>query len=152
MTVLRELFPGPVGYSDHTPGHHAALAAVALGAEIVEKHIALDFDVANAQDWKVAAGPEDFPDFVRSLREVESSLGRAEKALQPCEEPALEWALKYVVAATDLEPGTELGREMLTTKRARSGIPASDLGAVTGHRVKRRVAKDTPLNDDDLLP
>src|SRR5207244_2049117 len=59
MDRLRAIFPGPVGYSDHTANGLAVLAAVARGARIVEKHITIRRDVPNAQDWKVSAGPED---------------------------------------------------------------------------------------------
>lgn len=67
MDRMRELFAGPVGYSDHTQGHQVVLAAVARGASIVEKHITLDFDVPNAQDWKVSCGPDDFAAFARKI-------------------------------------------------------------------------------------
>lgn len=145
MDRMRELFEGPVGYSDHTQGHHVVLAAVARGAALVEKHITLDFDVPNAQDWKVSAGPDDFAAFVREIREVEAALGRPRKEVQPCEEAALNWALKSLVAARDLPAGTVLGREHLVFKRPGDGIPPSRIAEFLGRRLARAVVADEPI-------
>jgi len=78
IVLLRERFGVLAGYSDHTRGFHIPLAAVALGARIIEKHISLDFDVPNAQDWKVSCGPHDLARFISELREVEAALGLRE--------------------------------------------------------------------------
>jgi N,N'-diacetyllegionaminate synthase len=150
MQALQEVFPGPVGYSDHTDGHHAVLAAVALGAAIVEKHITLDFNVPDAQDWKVSAGPEDFPVLVRHLREVEAALGSGVKAVQPCETAALTWALKSLVAVRDLPAGTVLEAPMLTAKRAGSGLAPGLLPRVLGRRLSRDLGEDQPLEWEHL--
>ena len=150
MEALRRVFPGPVGYSDHTGGGHAVLAAVALGAGIVEKHITLDFNVPNAQDWKVAAGPETFPALVRAIREVEAALGTAEKIPQPCEESGMHWALKSLVAARDLAAGTVLDAGMLAAKRPGGGIAPARLGDVIGRRLCRALSADDAVSWDDL--
>ena len=150
MEALRHVFPGPVGYSDHTDGGHAVLAAVALGASIVEKHITLDFDVPNAQDWKVAAGPETFPALVRAIREVEAALGKAEKIPQPCEDSGRHWALKSLVAVRDLPAGTVLAGGMLTAKRPGDGIAPGRLGEIIGRRLRRPLSADDAVSLDDL--
>lgn len=150
MDALRDIFPGPVGYSDHTRGHHVCLAAVALGADIIEKHITLDFDVPNAHDWKVAAGPDDFAEFVRSVREVEAARGTKDKAPQESERPALHWALKSLVAARHLTAGTRLQRSDLLAKRPGGGIAPSQIDAVAGRTLTRDVAADEALAWDDL--
>lgn len=150
MDALREIFPGPVGYSDHTRGHHIPLAAVALGASIIEKHITLDFDVPNAQDWKVSAGPDDFADFVRTIREVETALGSGVKTPQVCEEPALQWALKSLVAARPLSAGTSLTKNDMIAKRPGGGISPCQLDAVLGRRLARDLRADEALSWNDL--
>jgi N,N'-diacetyllegionaminate synthase len=150
MQALRELFPGPVGYSDHTRGHHVPLAAVALGAQIIEKHITLDFNVPNAQDWKVAAGPDDFADFVRSIREVEAARGNGLKGPQACEQPALHWALKSLVAARPLSAGTRLQSSDVLAKRAGGGIAPNQIDAIAGRTLARDVAADEALAWEDL--
>lgn len=150
MDRLRDIFPGPVGYSDHTEGHVAVLAAVARGAQLVEKHVTLDFDVPNAQDWKVSCGPHDLAEFVRSIREVDAMLGTGDKGPQPCETPALEWALKSLVATRELTAGTTLEPEMLVAKRPGGGISPARLPTVIGRRLKRAVAADEAICEGDL--
>ncbi|MCH8275771.1 MAG: N-acetylneuraminate synthase family protein [Armatimonadetes bacterium] len=145
MDTLKEMFTGPVGYSDHTDGHHAVLAAVARGAAIVEKHITLDFDVPEAQDWKVSAGPDDLSHLVRQIREVEMALGSGEKDTQSCEAEALTWALKSLVAARDLARGTVLAGDMVVAKRPGDGLAPSCLADILGRRLKRDVAADEPI-------
>ncbi len=150
MDQLKGLFPGPVGYSDHTQGHHAILAAVALGATIVEKHITLDFDIPNAQDWKVSAGPDDLAILIQQIREVEQALGTGEKMVQPCEIPALDWALKSLVARTPLNAGHPLSADMLVAKRPGGGIPPSELDTLMGRVLTKDLAADTMLSWEDL--
>lgn len=150
MDRLRALFPGPVGYSDHTQGHHVVLAAVAHGAAIVEKHITLDFNVQDAQDWKVSCGPDDFAEFVQKIRDVETALGRPIKQVQPCEKAALNWALKSLVAATDLPPGTVLTAEHLLAKRPGDGISPNQQEIIIGRRLARPVCADAAIGLEDL--
>jgi N-acetylneuraminate synthase/N,N'-diacetyllegionaminate synthase len=152
MHALQEIFPGPVGYSDHTDGHHAVLAAVALGAAIVEKHLTLDFNVPDAQDWKVSAGPEDFPVLVRQIREVEAALGSGVKTVQPCEAPALVWALKRLVAARNLAAGTVLEMDMIITKRAGAGLTPVHLPEILGRRLSLDLGVDEPIEWEHLAP
>lgn len=150
MDTLRAVFPGPVGYSYHTYGHHVCLAAVARGATIIEKHITLDFDVPNAQDWKVSAGPDDFAALVRSVREVEAALGSAEKRTAHVESAALGWALKSLVAARRLPRGSTLTSEMLLAKRPGGGIEPSRLPDVLGRTLRRDLEADEALAWSDL--
>lgn len=150
LEVLRDIFPGPVGYSDHTCGHHISLAAVALGVDIIEKHITLDRDVPNAQDWKVSAGPDDFAEYVRTIREVEAAVGVREKTLQGAEEQAAHWALKSLVAARNLPAGTVLELKDLAAKRPGDGIPPCRIDSVLGRILRRAVAADEALSWDDL--
>ena len=125
---------------------------MALGASIVEKHITLDFNVPNAQDWKVSCGPDDFAAFVREIREVEASLGRFAKEVQFCEQTALSWALKSLVAACDLKAGTVLEPEHILSKRLGGGIPPGRQEEFLGKRLARPVAADVALSLEDLEP
>jgi N,N'-diacetyllegionaminate synthase len=152
IQTLKEIFPGPVGYSDHTDGHHAALAAVALGGAIVEKHITLDFNVPGAQDWKVSAGPEDFPLLVQHLREVEAALGSGVKAVQHCEASALTWALKSLVATRNLSAGTVLTEDMVIAKRSGAGLAPVHLPKILGRKLSLDLKADQPLEWEHLAP
>lgn len=150
MDVLQEMFPGPVGYSDHTQGALAVMAAVARGAQIIEKHISLDFDIPDAQDWKVSCGPDDFHNFVSDIRAVERVLGKVEKCPQACETGALEWALKSLVATRELPAGTIIEADMLVAKRPGGGLPPSRHRDVIGQRLKRRLVEDEALTEGDV--
>ena len=150
MDALRTLFPGPVGYSDHTPDHMALLAAVARGAEVVEKHITILRDVPEAQDWKVSAGPEDFPALVADIRRLETLLGHGRKEAAPSEAAGMAWALKSVVAADQLEAGRILGPGDLVAKRPGNGVPASRLEEFIGRRLRHTVAADSALSFEDI--
>ena len=138
------------GYSDHTRGFHFPLAATALGAAIIEKHITLDFDVPNAQDWKVSCGPEDLHLMVGWIREIEAGLGHGEK--EPCyaEKQSLAWARKSLVAACDIVAGPAITRDMLVSKRPGTGISPADTQKVIGKKAVADIKKDTVITWEHL--
>ena len=111
-----------------------------------------DFNVPNAQDWKVSCGPADFADFVKAIRDVEATLGRAVKEIQPCEREALNWALKSLVAARDLPVGTVINADLLRAKRPGDGIPPGRKDELIGKRLARAVAADANVRFEDLEP
>jgi N-acetylneuraminate synthase/N,N'-diacetyllegionaminate synthase len=150
MDRLADLFPGPVGYSDHTPDHLAALAAVARGARIIEKHITVLRDIPNAQDWKVSCGPEDFPAFIENIRRVEAMIGRRAKQPTGSEEAALSWALKSLVAAHPLAAGHVLRADDIAAKRPGTGISPNRIGELIGRKLLRDVVADHLFTPGDL--
>ena len=150
MDRLKEMFPGPVGYSDHTAGDMAILASVARGAQVVEKHITILRDVPNAQDWKVSAGPEDLAQLVANIRRVESMIGHGRKEPAPCEEAGVEWALKSLVAARDLPAGHRLAVGDIVARRPGTGIPANRMAEFYDRGLKRDVAADAFFTVEDL--
>lgn len=142
LARLRACCDAIIGYSDHTRGFHIPLAAVALGARVIEKHITLDYDVPNAQDWKVSCGPDDLARFITELREVEAALGVRPDAPQGAEAQSLVWASKSLVAAHDLPAGHVLQEPDLTSKRPGTGIPPAENARVVGRRLKTDLAAD----------
>lgn len=150
MDRLRAIFPGPVGYSDHTADGVAVLAAVARGARIVEKHITILRDFPNAQDWKVSAGPENFAAFVADIRRVEAMIGHGRKEPAPCEQAGEGWALKSLVAAYDLAAGHVLAAADLMAKRPGNGVLPNQIGRLVGRRLRRSLAADEPLAIEDV--
>lgn len=150
MDRMKAIFPGPVGYSDHTEDHLAVLAAVARGAQIIEKHITILRDVPNAQDWKVSAGPEDLADLVRDVRRAQALIGHGRKEPAPCEEPGIEWALKSLVAARPLERGDILTAADLVAKRPGGGVPPNRMADLVGKLLRRAVEPDSPVQLDDV--
>ena len=152
MDRLRALFDGPVGYSDHTPDHLAVLLAVGRGAKVVEKHITILRDVPNAHDWKVSAGPEDFSRLVANIRRAEAMLGSGEKVPAPSEQAGMSWALKSLVARTNLPQGHVLSPDDLVAKRPGDGLPPTWAGKLVGRIVVRPIPADTPVTEKDLGP
>lgn len=139
MHTIREFFSGPVGYSDHTEGTAIPLAAVGLGADIIEKHITLDRDVPNAQDWKVSCDPTNFKGFVSDIRAIQQAVGTGEKKLSDKEKSSILWARKSLTARVDLFRGTVLSADMLCSQRPGTGIPASRLGEFLGRTILRDI-------------
>lgn len=150
MEALRDLFPGPVGYSDHTTDGLAVLAAVARGADIIEKHITILRDVPNAQDWKVSAGPENFAPLIEHIRRVEAMIGRNAKMPAPSEAPGIAWALKSLVARRDLPVGHVLTEADLAAKRPGDGLLPNRIGEVLGRRLVGPLRADQPVRLEDL--
>ncbi|MBM3555097.1 MAG: N-acylneuraminate-9-phosphate synthase, partial [Alphaproteobacteria bacterium] len=145
MAEIRSFFEGPVGYSDHTAGTAVPLAAVALGAEVLEKHITIDRDVPNAQDWKVSCDPSNLAKFVADLREVEAARGGGPKRLAEAEKQSILWARKSLTAASDLPAGTVLAAVHLIAQRPGDGIPPSQAEALLGRRLRQAVPSGTKL-------
>lgn len=150
LALLRERFDAVVGYSDHTRGFHVPLAAVALGAKIIEKHITLDFDVPDAQDWKVSCGPSDLGRFVSELREVEASLGSKSDGPSDAERENKVWATKSLVTARPISAGTIMTSADLTAKRPGTGVPPSRIAEVIGRRAAMDLAPDAVLKWEHL--
>ncbi|MDD5389716.1 MAG: N-acetylneuraminate synthase family protein [Gallionellaceae bacterium] len=148
MDEIRAFFPGPVGYSDHTAGTAVPLAAVARGANVLEKHITLDRDVPNAQDWKVSCDPSNFATFVAQVREIEAALGSTEKNLGELEQNALLWARKSLHAAKPIPAGCAIDPTMLVAQRPGKGISPAHLTAIAGHTAKSDIPAGAMIDWD----
>lgn len=141
METLRQAFGLPVGYSDHTPGIEVAVAAVALGAVIIEKHLTLDQSLPGP-DHKASLEPLQFSQMVQSIRNVSLALGNGVKRPAPCEIPNMTVARKSVVAARDLDAGHKIAAVDLLVKRPGNGIPPKQLPLVIGRHVRKAVRQD----------
>ena len=104
LTLIKKKFNLEVGFSDHTKGIEASIAAVALGAKIIEKHITLDKN-ALGPDHKSSLNPEEFKEMVKSIRNIELALGTEKKKLQSCEKENLIVARKSIVAKKKKKKG-----------------------------------------------
>ena len=121
MEALRTLGCRSVGYSDHTTGIAVPVAAVALGATVIEKHFTLDRSLPGP-DQKASLEPDELAAMVREIREIEQALGSPEKTVAETERPNIEVARKSIVAARHIAKGEVLTEENLTVKRPGSGI------------------------------
>ena len=121
MEALRTLGCRSVGYSDHTTGIAVPVAAVALGATVIEKHLTLDRSLPGP-DQKASLEPDELAAMVREIREIEQALGSPEKTVAETERPNIEVARESIVAARHIAKGEVLTEENLTVKRPGSGI------------------------------
>ncbi len=149
MDTMRKAFKLPVGYSDHTLGIEIAVAAVARGAEIIEKHFTLD-SKAPGPDHAASIEPEEFKSMVVAIRNVESALGDEIKRMALCERRNREAVRRSLVAARDLPRGHRLRRGDLTAKRPGSGIPPEKLAQVLGKSLRRPLRRDQVLTREKL--
>ena len=141
----------PVGYSDHSLGLTAALAATALGARVLEKHITVDRRLPGP-DHAASSEPDDFAALVTEVRRVEAMLGDGVKAPTPAELDVRAVARRSVVLARDLPAGATLQRDDLQLRRPASGIPAAALGEVVGRRLRQAKPAGSVLQWDMLEP
>lgn len=150
VALIRERFGVVTGYSDHTRGFHFPLAAVALGARVIEKHISLDFNVPNAQDWKVSCGPHDLAEFIRQLREIELGMHARDTGPTEGELQSFQWAAKSLVAVRDIPAGAVLRAEDLVGKRPGTGISPSRAAEVIGKTAKVPLRRDGVIQWEQL--
>lgn len=137
--TLAAAFGLPVGYSDHTEGITVPLAAVALGARVIEKHLTTDRALPGP-DHAASLEPDEFAAMVRAIRDTKRALGSAVKAPQPGEWGTRVAARQVLVAARPVAAGAVFAREDLTTARAGRGRPAAELWGAVGTRSARDYA------------
>ncbi len=147
IRTLRETFNVPVGWSDHTKGSLTAIAAVALGASILEKHITTDHDLPGP-DHAASADPAEFTEYVATVRTAESALGDGRKGPTTEEEANRRFVRRSYHAARDLRPGETIGTTDVALLRPADGLPPS--AAVLGRVVARPVAAGQPVAEADL--
>lgn len=129
---LKSIFNGPIGYSDHTVDTAIPIAAIALGARILEKHITIDVNVPNAQDWKVSCTKENFKDFILDIKKVEKAMGHGNKILTSQERKSLKWARKSLVAKRNIQRGEIITSGMLIALRPGDGLSPSQIKNILG--------------------
>jgi sialic acid synthase SpsE len=146
IAMMKAAFGMPVGLSDHTLGIHVAPAAVALGADLIEKHFTLD-RTTPGPDHPFAIEPDELKSLVQHVRDIEAALGSSQKT-GPSEEEAAEMytkARRSLVAACAIPAGTRITEQMIAVKRPGTGIKPRFLEAVVG-RVTR-----VDIEEDDIL-
>ena len=149
MDTMARAFGVPVGYSDHTLGLEVPLAAVALGASVIEKHFTLDRSMTGP-DHRASLEPDELARMVSGIRTVQESLGHGRKEPAASEANTSSVARKSLVAARDLTAGTVLTEDMIDIKRPGHGLPPSVRLNLVGRTVRIDVAEDTLLSLDML--
>lgn len=141
IQTLKDTFGCEVGYSDHTTGIEIPIAAVAMGATIIEKHFTLDRNM-EGPDHKASLEPDELEAMVRSIRHVERALGTGVKAPSPSERKNMAVARKSIVAKRHINSGEILSAGNLTVKRPGTGISPMKWDSVLGTRAIRVFEED----------
>jgi N-acetylneuraminate synthase len=149
MQTLRAAFGLPVGYSDHTLGIEISIAAVALGAEIIEKHFTLDRSL-QGPDHAASLEPAEFEQMTTAIRHVELALGSSIKGPASCELPNIPVARKSIVAARSLSAEHRLAIGDLDIKRPGNGLAPKLMPALIGRTLRLSIEKDEMFNWDHL--
>lgn len=144
MDVIADTFGLPVGYSDHTLGTTVAIAAVARGATVIEKHFTLSRN-RPGPDHAASLEPDELAAMVRSIREVEAALGKPEKAPTPEEAGNRPIARRSLVAARAIAAGEVLTADMMTAKRPADGRSPMDVWALIGTTAGRAYEPDEAI-------
>lgn len=144
LQTMRERFNMPIGYSDHTQGIEIPIAAVALGASVIEKHFTLDRNM-DGPDHKASLEPAELKQMVENIRNVEVSMGNGIKEPAPSEIPNIAIARKAIVAARAIEKGELLTEDNLTVKRPAAGLSPMEWETVVGRYAVCAFAEDEPI-------
>ncbi|HGY92398.1 MAG TPA: N-acetylneuraminate synthase [Planctomycetes bacterium] len=150
MTTLRQAFHVVAGFSDHTLGHEAAVAAVALGARIIEKHFTLD-RAMQGPDHAASATPEDFHELVDAIRRTEAALGDGVKRPVEREYAVREAARRSLYFAADLPEGHVLGETDLKALRPGTGFPVQRLEEILHRPLSRDVRAGEAVTEAHVL-
>ena len=140
ITIRDELGVG-VGYSDHTLGIEVSIAAVALGAKVIEKHITLDRNMSGP-DHSASLEPDEFKAMVKAIRNIEKALGDGVKHPSPSEMKNMPIARKSIVAERKIKKGETFSEENLTAKRPGVGISPMNWDKVIGKVANKNYEED----------
>lgn len=141
MLTLRDKCGCAVGYSDHTKGIEVPIAAVALGAEVIEKHFTLDRNM-EGPDHKASLEPDELETMVNAIRNIEKAMGDGIKVPSESEKENITIVRKSIIAADSIKAGDILTEKNLTTKRPGTGISPMKWNEVLGTKAVRDFDED----------
>ena len=142
MLTLKDAFKIPVGYSDHTEGIEVPIAAVALGATVIEKHFTLDKNM-EGPDHLASTEPAEFKKMVNSIRNIENALGNGQKVPTKSELDISKVVLKRCVASKKIKAGERFGENNITVKRNDKGLPSKYWDLIIG----KTASKDYEIDE-----
>ena len=144
INTLASEFNVPVGYSDHSEGNNASIAAVALGAKVIEKHFTTDKSLPGP-DHAISLEPKELEEFVKAIRMTEEMLGNGIKKPTEAEKKMQIYARRSVVAACDIKAGERIENFHITLKRPATGIDPRFIDKITGMRAIVDIPSDIPV-------
>ena len=131
MQTIQNKFEVQVGYSDHTLGIEVDIAAVAMGASIIEKHFTLDKNM-KGPDHQASLSPEELKDMIAAIRNIEKALGHGEKIVSPSEQKNKDFIRKSITASCPIIKGERFTEDNITLKRPGTGISPMKWNEVIG--------------------
>lgn len=149
MKQMKEVLQKPIGYSDHTVGIEVPIAAVALGAVVIEKHFTLD-KTMEGPDHKASLEPEELKAMVTAIRNIEKSLGDGRKKRSESESKNCAVVRKSIVAAKEIRCGEIFTQDNITTKRPGDGINPMEWHQLLGHVAKKNYKSDEQISEMEL--
>ena len=141
MLTIKKKFKIKVGYSDHTEGIESSLAAAALGASVIEKHITLDKNL-QGPDHKASINPRELKKMIQGIRKITIALGNGIKKISPSEKKNIRIARTSIVAANEIKKGEKFTNRNLAIKRPGNGISPMKLFKVIGKTAKKNFMED----------
>ncbi|MDG2153089.1 MAG: N-acetylneuraminate synthase family protein [Crocinitomicaceae bacterium] len=149
LKLLKEKFKSKIGYSDHSLGNEACIAAVIMGAEVIEKHVTFDQN-AEGPDHKASSTIEEFEQLVLSIRRSEKMLGNNIKSFSESEKKIRLMARKSIVSSVNIPKGTTINESMICFKRPGTGIPSLKAHLVIGKKAKCDISLNKIIKLDQL--
>lgn len=146
LKTLKDKLGLRIGFSDHTPGIEAPIAAMAMGAQLIEKHFTLDQSLPGP-DHRASLNPQEFAEMVNAIRHIEVSLGTSEKVMREAERNTALVARKQIVAARPIEKGELFSVDNITLKR--SGLPGGLSGFEYWNVLGRSAGRD--FSEEEII-
>lgn len=141
MLTLKKIFKTPIGYSDHSLGVEIPLAAVALGAKVVEKHFTLNKNM-KGPDHKTSLNPQELSRVVKGIRIIEKALGNGVKKLSLGEKKNMKFVRRSIVALQNITKGEVITPDVISCKRPGWGIQPKDIDKIIGCKARGNIKKD----------
>lgn len=141
MNTIKEAFKVNIGYSDHTAGIHIPIAAVAMGAKVIEKHFTLSREM-EGPDHKASLEPHELSEMILNIRDIEKSFGNGIKEPSKSEINNMKVARKSIIAKEDICKGDILSEQNLTIKRPGNGISPKEWTNIVGKEANYDFKKD----------
>lgn len=145
MLTMKEAFKLPVGYSDHTIGIEVPIAAVALGAKVIEKHFTLD-KTMEGPDHKASLEPDELKIMVNSIRNIERAMGDGVKRCSKNEEKSKFVSRKSIVAKCNIDEGQVITQDLLDYKRPANGLAPQYVNYILGKKARMEIRKDEVID------
>lgn len=145
---LRKEFKVPVGFSDHSEGIYTSLAAVALGACVIEKHFTIDMNLPGP-DHKASIEPHELKELVKGTRAIEDAMKNSKNVIED-EKGVQQFARESVVSIVDISGETILTKDMISVKRPGTGIPAKNFNDIVGKKTNKAIKENSLIKWDDL--